>query len=400
MADVFRVRCKHVGFFVVTLFASLSSAQDLVGVFHPDKDTYMVGEPLFFTTEIKNTRNEPVYLWARKPENCLDLYEFWVQGRGFACGNRWDNGCLAEEPMLLTPGETYHERWPLDHWYHLDREGKYDVTISHKLSVSSSSTGVTDFSFSSKFPINLVQADSASVKKVLREFERDLTSNDPDVEHAALDTMATTAPSYFLPEVMRIAHEKDPFRVLHAIAALRQMNIPEGRAVLADLITSRETSNQDEISVRFHAIQALGESQDTAYLPLLQRYMADKINDIQLESMIAVAQLGKEATTSELQRFLLSADPASRRNAAYALRFAMDGQAVEVLIEALTDKDPEVRKRVLTSLQEITGHSEAVLTVTFRRKCKISGETGGAKTAKRLNLLSLPLLSAARDSGA
>jgi HEAT repeats len=319
----------------------------------------MVGEPLFFTTEIKNTRNEPVYLWASKDGERLDLYQFWVQGPGGACGNRWDDAGLAE-PKQLQPGETYHEQWPLDHFYRLGREGKYDVTISHKLRVSSATTGVQDFSFSSKFQLKLVAADSDAVQKTIQGFERDLNSGDPEVEHAALDTMATIAPSYFLPQIMRIAHDKDPFRVMHAIAALRQMNIPEGRSVLADIITSRETSNQDEISVRFHAIQALGESGDLAYLPLVQRYTGDKINDIQLESMIAVTQLGKEATTPEVQRFSLSADPATRKNAVYALRFAMNSQAVEALIEALADKGPEVRSRAATSLQEMTGHSESL----------------------------------------
>jgi hypothetical protein len=352
-----RVKCALIAFVVLFLSAFLSSAQELQGNFHPDKDTYMIGEPVFFTTEIKNTRNEPVYLWAQKPGDCLNLYEFSVSR--FGCTNKWDEGCVAP-PMLLGPGETYREGWPLDNWYRLNHEGKYDVTISHKLRISSSSRGLEDFSFSSKFQIKLRLADSESVEKVLQKFERDLTSDDPDVEHAALDTMATTAASYFLPDVMRIAHDKDPFRVVHAIAALRQMNIPEGRAVLADIITNRETTNQDEITVRFNAIQALGESGDVGYLSLVQRYTGDKIDSIQLESMIAVAQLGGDATTPQLQQFLLSPDPATRKNAAFALPFAMNRQAVDALIEALTDKETEVRKQALTSLEGMTGHSEAL----------------------------------------
>jgi hypothetical protein len=355
MLGVLRVRCKLIASVALSLSAFLSSAQDLRGNFHPDKDTYMIGEPAFFTTEITNTRREPVYLWAQKPGECLNLYEFSVSG--FGCTNKWDEGCMAP-PMLLGPGETYREGWPLDNWYRLNREGEYDVAISHKLRISSSSRGLEDFSFSSKFRIKLRPADSESVEKVLQKLERGLNSDDPDVEHAALDTMATTAPSYFLPDVMRIAHDKDPFRVVHAIAALRQLNIPEGRAVLADIITNRETSNEDEISVRFHAIQALGESGDVGYLSLVQRYTGDKIDSIQLESMIAVAQLGGEATTPQLQQFLLSPDPAIRKNAAFALRFAMNRQAVDALIEALTDKEAEVRKQALSSLEGVTGHSE------------------------------------------
>jgi hypothetical protein len=353
-----RLTISAIAFLAFNLSAGLSSAQELEGNFYPDKDTYMIGEPLFFTTEIQNKSANPAYLWPHKPGQCLDLYTFFVHGPQIACGNKWDNVCESE-PLLLKPGETYHERWPLDHWYRLSREGEYEVTISHKLYVSSAITGIQDFTFSSTFKVNLIPEDKESIERALRKFERDLNSTDPEIEHAALDTMATTAPSFFLQEALRLAHDKDPFRVLHAIGALRQMNVPQGRAVLADIITGRELANHDEVEVRFHAIQALAESSDISYLSLVQRYMEDKVNDIQLESMIAVAQLGKETTTPELQRFLLSPDVTTRKNAAYALRFAMNGRAVEALIGALQDSDPAVRTRVVTSLQEMTGRSES-----------------------------------------
>lgn len=52
-----------------------------------------------------------------------------------------------------------------------------------------------------------------------------------------------------------------------------------------------------------------------------------------------------------------SADPVTRKNAAYGLLFSTAPDAVEALIDAIPDKNPSVRERVLTSLKEITGQS-------------------------------------------
>ena len=337
--------------------ASLLWGQQLQGRFYPEKDGYMVGEPLFFGTEIKNIGSEPVYIWAKKQGECLDVYEFSVQKDGFSCGNKWDNGCLAE-PLLLKPGESFRHHWPLDNWYRFDHQDKYEVTITHRLYLSSARGGVEDFTFSSKFTLRLGPADAQAMQNILQGFQRDLESSDPEVRHAALDTVATTAPSYFEPTILRLARDRDAFKVQHAIAALRRMNTPQGRAALADILTAREANSEDEISVRFHALQALGESGDASYLPLVSRYMQDKASDDQLAAMIAVAKLGRNA--AELQRFLLTGDLATRKNAAYALRFMVNPDAVGALIGALSDKDSGVRDRVAKSLVELTGHSVSV----------------------------------------
>src|SRR5271157_3180692 len=65
---------------IVLLCSFSGSAQDLQGRFYPEKDSYMVGEPVLFNMEIKNTGEEVVYLNAKNPGKCLDTYEFSVKG--------------------------------------------------------------------------------------------------------------------------------------------------------------------------------------------------------------------------------------------------------------------------------------------------------------------------------
>jgi HEAT repeats len=345
-------------------FASLSaSAQDLQGRFYPEKERYVVGEPVIFDVEIKNTGKQVVYLPA-KGNKCLDTYAFSVSGSGPACSATWDVACQDDESPLA-PGDNIHGEWPLDSWYRFEREGRYEVSATRHVPIRNSRGEIHDFTFSSKFEVNLEPADPLSVQRILQEFERNLHSSDPDVRHAALDVLATTAPSYFEATALRLSRDEDPFVVLHAVAALGRMNTPETRAALADVIAPGKSSAEsapnkpvtDYGVARIRAIEALGRSGDGSYQGLIERYTDDKNEYVQLAAMVAIAELGNAEAIPQLQRFLFSADPVTRKNAAYGLRYSTTPDAIETLIDAIADKDLTVRERVLTSLTQVTAQS-------------------------------------------
>jgi hypothetical protein len=341
---------------VVLLFPFSGSAQDLQGRFSSEKDSYMVGEPALFNVEIKNSDTEVVYLHAKNPDKCQDTYEFFVQGAGSGCGHKWDTEC-ADEPEPLAPGDTFRGQWPLNYWFQFDHDGKYEVTATRHIPIRSTRGTLQDFTFSSKFEIKIDPVDPARVQSILQVFERNLHSTDPDVRHSALDVLATTAPDYFQAVALRLARDEDAFVVMHAVGALGRINTPETRAALADVITTGEATTDDQKIARIRAIEALGRGGDSGYEGLIGHYLDDKYEFIQLAAMVAVAELGKAEAVPQLQRFFSSADPVVRKNAAYALRFSLTPEAVEALIDAIADKDVKVRERVLTSLNELTGHS-------------------------------------------
>lgn len=345
--------------------SSISAAtQDLQGRFYPEKDTYVVGEPVMFNVEIKNTGKQAVYLQAKGSNRCLDTYDFSVSGPGAACSARWDPSCQDDE-SALEPGDAMKGQWPLDQWFRFEHEGKYKVSAMRHIPVRNSHGEIQDFTFSSKFEVNLEPADPLRVQSILQDFERDLHSSDPDVRHTALDVLATTAPNYFETTALRLARDEDPFVVLHAVVALGRMNTPETRAALADVIAPGKSSTEsapnkpvtDYGVARIRAIEALGRSGDASYEGLIERYVDDKNEYVQLAAMVAIAELGKAEAVPQLQRFLLSPDPVTRKNAAYGLRYSVAPDAVETLIDAIGDKDLNVRERVLASLKEVTGQS-------------------------------------------
>jgi|GEM_PF-3125488 len=342
---------------IVLLCSFSGSAQDLQGRFYPEKDSYMVGEPVLFNMEIKNTGEEVVYLNAKNPGKCLDTYEFSVKGSSMSCSATWDGYCNDEQSPLVH-GDSFSGQWPLDFWFQFEREGKYEVSAARHIPVKSSRGDFQDFTFSSKFEVKLELPDPLQVQSILQQFERKLNSTDPDERHSALDVLATTAPNYFQGIALRLARDKDPFVVVHAVGALGRLNTPETRAVLADVVTSSaESTAEDQISARCRAIEALGQSGDASYQGLIEHYVNDNNANIQLAAMIAVAELGKSEAVPLLQRSFFSANPVTRKNAAYALRFSTTPEAVETLISAIPDKDANVRERVITSLNQLTGQS-------------------------------------------
>ena len=171
--------------------------------------------------------------------------------------NRGHAGRL-EWALTAKPGEVFTAQWPLDFWYRIEREGTYKTSISCSTRYSSRSGGIQQLQFSSELELKVLPTDPAEVAPVLQKFEADLHSPDPLMQHDALDVLATTAPFYFHDEILRLARDEDPFKVLHAIGALERLNMPEGRAALAEIILSRKTDNQEEQTVRCKAIDALG----------------------------------------------------------------------------------------------------------------------------------------------
>jgi hypothetical protein len=323
----------------------------------------MVGEPVLFNMEIKNVGSQTVSLSAKGATTCVDTYEFSVVGSGSACNTTWNLRCEGEE-STLAPGDVIHGQWPLDFWYRFERDGKYEVSVTRHLPALSRGE-IQDFTFSSKFQVSLEPTDPARVQAILQDFERKLLSTDPEVRHSALDVLATSAPTFFEPTALRLSHDEDPSVVLHAVGALGRINTGETRAALASVLAASKSSAESGPSkdakeytlIRIRAIEALGRSGDSSYLGLIEHYADDKNEFVQLAAMIAIAQLGKTEAVSLLQRFLLSADTVSGKNAAQGLRYSTEPDAIETLIDAIPDSNRNVQEAVLTSLKEITGQS-------------------------------------------
>ena len=346
---------------LIAVSATVALAQDLEGRFFADQDTYSLGEPLFFSIDVKNVGREKITIFARQPGHCSDAFSFTVQrsngdAGATSCQNSWDTTC-GDVPYELKPGESYQTHWPLDFWFRFVETGDYKASISRHFSYLSPSKGYSQFQISSEMQFKIVDADPAQVEGLMRKFEAELQSPDPEVRHDALDVMATTAPPYMLDTVLRLAHDDDIFKVQHAVGALEILNTPETHAALAQIITTRHGSSKDELEARCNAIQALGKSKDASYITLLAPYMEHTQTCESGSAMTAVAMLGGPNAVQQLGRYLSDPMPKTREHAAAALRNIVGPEAVEALIPLLRDKDEAVRSQASESLMQLTGHA-------------------------------------------
>jgi hypothetical protein len=344
-------------FLLAVMMVVTNSFAQVTARFSLDKDSYSVGQPLMFTLEIKNGTPDVIYLFPKLPGKCADKFTFWMTGPGYTCGQTFDTEC-GDEPQDLKAGDSYTAQWPLDFWYRVDHEGRYDVSITRTIRYSSLKGGIQTLPVSSKMTLHMAPADPVKVEQTLQKFRTDLQSPDNLVRHNALDVLATTAPSYFYDDALRLARDPDPFDVAHAVGGLGRMNTPEARAVLAEVITSRTIEgNDDEQSARCHAMESLGESGDASYVPFLEPYVPRASTCEGLYAMTAIAKLGKGSVVSVLQTQLQSPVQKQRWWAIRALRITGSPEAVDAMIPALRDKAPEIRAHAASELTELTGHS-------------------------------------------
>jgi hypothetical protein len=339
-----------------TVCLAITASAQVTARFYLNQETYSIGEPLMFTMEIKNSTPDSMYLFPKASGKCSDAFTFSMTGN-LLCGVSWDPLC-SDDAVELPAGETYTAEWPLDFWYHVTREGTYQVSISRPIRYSTLKGGIQSLPASSKLTLRVAPTDPAKVEQALQKFHADLQSPDPLVRHSALDVLATTAPDYFYDEALRLARDPDPFNVEHAAGGLGRMNTPEARQVLAEVITTRKIEgNDEEQSARCHAIESLGNSGDAAYVPFLEPYVPRANTCEGLYAMTAIAKLGKGSVVSLLQVQLQSPVQKQRWWAIRALRITNSPDAVDAIITALRDKDPEIRAHAATSLTELTGHS-------------------------------------------
>ena len=333
-------------------------AAQVEGRFFLNKDSYAVGEPLLFSVEIKNTGSETVFLFPKTGAQCSDSISLWMHSakpnQGMACGTSWVT-CL-DDPTELKPGQIYSPNWPLDFWYRIEHEGVYTTNLTGHARFSGLRGGIQEITFSSELQLKVVPGNPDDVRATLEKFQADLQSKDIQVRHHALDVLATIAPDYFHDETLRLARDPDAFNVMHAASALARMNTPEARAALAEILTRPGTTDNDR-DARDGAIQGLGDSGDPSYMQMLIPF-AEKEGTRESDfAVIAIGKLGQGSAVPLLQGYLRSPSPEHRIAVAYALRFTVAPEAVDVLIDTLRDNDANVRQKVADNLAELTGHS-------------------------------------------
>ncbi len=336
--------------------------QSLAGRFYPEKERYFVGEPVFIDFEITNYGDQPVWIDGRMGEPCIEPDQIEVVGAKYhGFGSDTSFGCFggvggscASNDGELKPGDEHVGRIFLSARFSLDHARTYRVQARRRVPVSASAAPTlppsTTTEFSSDFPITLVQGSDEELKAAFQPYIKGVNSPDALTQSEAIWAITETAPPFLEDVILRLADQ--PNRATAAIWGLRRLNTTRAKQKLAELA---EHPRYDLL--RQAAIQALAETRDRSYLPVLIRAARSSNDGDRVLAVQGAGLLGGDDAVPFLISMLLDSDTYVRVAAVRGLGLTASRPAVTTLIGALQDTETEVFQAAAISLAELTHYS-------------------------------------------
>jgi len=336
--------------FGVTTVPRSGCAEQIRGQLYPEKQTYLLGEPVFVVLDLANAGSQPVWIsvsctWldtrfeaptAPKPHRGVSL--FGCAGGGIA-------GSCGSSAREVLPGEHYKRRYLLDGFFRLDSPGAYPFRAWHKIDIYAGKTGyqiVASQEVVSEFELSFIEGSEKELASVYAPVLRDLKSLDPEIRGLARAAVLQNPPPFLEDVILALAD--DPQTTPSSVPALQRLATPQAKAKLAELSAAE---NPD-------AISALGEMGDPAYCSLMLNIARESRDYSRFIAMRAAGYLCGEVAVPLLTGLLGEADASSRFEAAYALGNSHSRDVVPVLISLLLDADPNVRRAAHDSLATLT----------------------------------------------
>jgi hypothetical protein len=251
----------------------------------------------------------------------------------------------------LKPGAKHATRIFLNAGFRLDHAGTYAVHARRRVPVYPLGewTPQTALSkdFASDFQITLVQGSEEELKAACQPYIEDASTPDRGDHWMAIWAVEEMAPAFLEDLILKLA---DMPNRANAQALLR-LNTPRSEQKLAQL-----AEQSSGAALQQGAIQALAQTRDRTYLPVLIR-IADRSTDGNRDFAIWGTGLFGEDAIPFLQSTLADPDVYARVAAVRGLGITGSRTAVSILIGALQDPGDEVRREVTQSLAELTHRS-------------------------------------------
>jgi len=360
-----RKACSEMIFAMLVGFVPPVFAQNqaLVGRFFPEKQKYLVGEPVFVDFEIDNTSEQPVWIDGRMGQPCIEPDPIVVVGakyHGFGSDNTLGcfggvAGSCTSSDIELKGGESHRERIFLSALYRLDHAGVYQLNARRRVPVNFEGQTLagplaqpqSSEDFASDFQITLVTGSEEELREVFQPYVSGMDSSDSLVQSEAIGVITEMAPPFLEDVILKLADL--PNQAAPAASALGRLNTTRAKQRLAEMA---EHSQQ-----RQSAIRALAGTRDRGYLPVLIR-ISSEISDGDRDFTIWCAGLiGGESSIPFLVSVLHQPDANVRVASLRGLGITASHPAVPILIKALQDSDAQVFQQATQSLAELTHHS-------------------------------------------
>jgi hypothetical protein len=335
---------------VVSQALPLAWAGQVQGDFLPEKQKYLVGEPVFVQLHVKNEGSQPIWIsvscvWldtrfeipaAPKPPSRPSL---------FGCALGGTAGSCAGSSKEIRPGEEYTRRYLLDGPFRLDPPGVYAIRAWHKVDIYPDETSyrnVASQEVTSEFELTFIEGSDNELASVYAPILRDLKSPDSLTNWLARCAIVQNPPRFLESVILDMAD--DPQTAGYSVAGLERLGTPRAKAKLAKVSEAGDPE----------AIQALAGFGDPAYCGTMLDIARESHEYSRFIALRAAGYLCGEKVLPLATAELASADPSPRFEAAYALGNSHTREAVPPLISLLLDPDESVRRAARDSLATLT----------------------------------------------
>jgi hypothetical protein len=340
---------RFVVFMLASQLAGLASAGPIEGKFYPEKQRYLVGEPVFVVLELVNPGADPVWVsescaWLDTGFEALSASKLRQPVSLFGCSGGTAGSCAGGAKVVL-PGGHLSRRYLLDGNFRLDAPGVYTIRAWHKVDLYAGEVDyrvVASQEIVTRFDLTLVRGSKKQLSLVYAPILRDLKGPD-QVRSWMARSAVVQSPPLFLEDVI-LSMADDPRTVGASISGLERLATARSKAKLAKLSAA---GNQV-------AIEGLGELGDCSYCPLMLEIAQQGRDYSRFIAMRAAGFLCGERAFPFLRRQLASPDVSTRYESAYALGNTHSRAAVPMLITMLVDSDSNVRRAAGDALAALT----------------------------------------------
>jgi len=360
------------------LFASLlvwaphASAEQITARFYPEKQHYLVGEPIIVIFEIVNSSAKAVEIGDSNcplfgpdqfevdnapPRRTIELYGCGLKGMGGSCA-----GSLRE----IAAGEEYRKRLLLEGAFELDSPGNYHIRAKREQTIHSKDKielGV-DLKVASEFDVDLRAPNSGELEAAYQPFLIDLHSRDIMVRSFAATAVTQNPPSFV--EAALLTLSNDPVIPTASIEGLKSLADTTARARLLEMSSTASPEN-----VRQPAIQALGEIGNPEDCRAMLAIASENKNYTQTEAYIVAGRICKETALPELNSLVTVDSSQLLMGVAGGLANTSSRMAVPPLIRLLQNPDRDTRQAAADALATLT-HRTAKLGIEDEGSAKQS----------------------------
>lgn len=363
--------------------AACRAQLNYVARFTVEKESFLLGEPIFCDFKIQNTGARVFSFSYRSPSRALNREleqepRFTVTSKAGGdipdpaarpCGGV--QGSVVYGSVSLPPGQTHTERWLLNQWAAVTKPGRYRVRAERRLPLFSGEalgeqTGERPAAYAvalSELTLDVLPATDPQLEEVFRPVLKTLDQG-TGAALAESVLVVTTLPQPFLLERLETMASAPAggqrWDRRQALDGLARLGTPEAWETISKIATGRLPPSQSssrpvDISLRAYAVLLLAEKGDARFLPPLLELISTSPAELRGDVLRALGLFRDPRANQVLFERLHSGSALDRQNAILGLKELESRDVVPALLAMLQDPEPQVRQVAHFALESLTG---------------------------------------------